>query len=67
MEDELEDYKRPLDPLRPLFCMDEKPKQLIGQIRHPLSIVHSRPADQNYESIRLGTSSIFLFMAPPTC
>lgn len=30
MERVLDVYKRPFDPLRPVVCMDESPKQLIG-------------------------------------
>ena len=35
MEDVLEVYKRPYDPLRPVVCMDETSKQLIAETRHP--------------------------------
>ena len=31
MERVLEVCKRPFDPLRPVVCMDESPKQLIGE------------------------------------
>ena len=40
MENVLEVYKRPYDPLRPVVCMDEKPKQLVKETRRPLA---SRP------------------------
>ena len=33
MEDVLEVYHRPHDPRRPLVCMDEASKQLIGEVR----------------------------------
>ena len=39
MEDVLEVYKRPYDPLRPVVCMDETSKQLIGETRHPVDWV----------------------------
>ena len=35
MEDVLEVYKRPYDPLRPVVCMDETSKQLIAETRDP--------------------------------
>ena len=38
MEDVLEVYARPSDPLRPVVCMDETNKQLIGEVREPLSV-----------------------------
>ena len=39
MEDVLEVYHlyhRPYDPKRPVVCLDETSKQLIGEIRTPL-------------------------------
>ncbi len=36
MEDVLEVYQRPYDPLRPVVCVDEINKQLIGGKPHPL-------------------------------
>ena len=36
MEDVLDVYTRPYDPTRPLVCMDETSKQLIGEARPPL-------------------------------
>ncbi len=36
MEKVLDVYKRPYDPMRPVVCMDESPKQLIGETRVPI-------------------------------
>ncbi len=36
MEDVLEVYHRPYDPKRPVVCVDETFKQLIGETREPL-------------------------------
>lgn len=36
MEDVLDVYHRPYDPQRPVVCMDECSKQLIGEVRAPL-------------------------------
>ena len=36
MEEILDLYQRPLDPNRPLVCMDEQPVQLVKEIRQPL-------------------------------
>jgi len=36
MEDVLELYTRPYDPLRPVVCMDETSKQLLRDGRQPL-------------------------------
>ena len=36
MEDVLDVYQRPYDSSYPVVCMDESPKQLIGEVREPL-------------------------------
>jgi hypothetical protein len=47
MEDVLEVYKRPYDPKRPVVCLDETSKQLIGEVARPVSAAlghgHPRP------------------------
>lgn len=67
MEDVLEVYKRPIDPLFPVVCMDEQPKQIIGECRHPLPMLPGQPARHDYEYVRLGTAEVFLFFSPTTC
>ncbi len=42
MEDILDIYEKPYDPAVPVVCMDEKPYQLLGEAREPLSM---RPGD----------------------
>ena len=37
MEDVLDVYERPADPLRPMVCLDELHKQLIGETRQPIA------------------------------
>jgi hypothetical protein len=64
MEDILDLYHRPYDPDVPLICMDEKPVQLLGDIRDPLPIIPHYPARYDYEYTRNGTASIFLFSEP---
>ena len=64
MENVLEVYKRPRDPLRPVVCMDEKPKQLIKETRTPVPCAKGRPARADYEYERNGTASVFLFVDP---
>jgi len=36
MERVLDLYEEPYDPLRPVVCFDERPCQLIGEVRNPL-------------------------------
>jgi hypothetical protein len=64
MEKVLDVYKRPYDPIRPVVCMDESPKQLIGETRvqTPMSKGHCRKCDYEYE--RLGVCNIFLANEP---
>lgn len=67
MEDVLEVYKRPLDPRFPVVCMDEQPKQILGECRLPLPVKPGQPARHDYEYVRLGTAEIFLFFSPTIC
>ncbi len=42
MEDVLEVYQRPYDPLQPTVCMDELSKQLVGEVAQPLPLEAGR-------------------------
>lgn len=64
MEDVLELYQQPDDPLRPLVCFDEGTKQLIGETRTPLPMRPGQPLRYDYEYERHGTCNLFLFFAP---
>jgi hypothetical protein len=64
MEDVLEVYHRPYDPLRPLVCMDECSKQLIGEVRTPLPCQPGRIAKYDSEYVRRGTANIFMAVEP---
>ena len=64
MEEVLDVYHRPYDPKRPVVCVDETFKQLIGETREPLP---PRPgAVQRYDHVyvRNGTVSLFLACEP---
>jgi hypothetical protein len=64
MEDVLEVYHRPHDPKRPVVCLDETFKQLIGQTREPLP---PRPGQvERYDSVyvRNGVASLFMTFEP---
>ena len=64
MEDVLDVYEMPYNPIRPVVCMDEKPYQLLGDVREPLPM---RPGDDrktDSEYKRNGTCSIFAFVEP---
>ena len=64
MEDVLAVYRRPLDPARPVVCMDEKPYQLLGHVRDPLPARPGRDRREDNEYVRSGTCSIFCWVEP---
>ena len=43
MEDILDVYERPYDPLRPVVCLDEKPYQFLQDVRESWAM---RPGDE---------------------
>ena len=49
MEMVLDVYKRPFDPRFPVVCMDESPKQLIGETKIPIAASAGSPAKYDYE------------------
>ena len=64
MEDVLEVYHRPFDPDRPVICLDEASKQLIGATRKPLPPQPGRPERFDYEYVRNGTANLFMVSQP---
>ncbi len=64
MEDVLDVYTQPYDPLYPQVCMDEVSKQLLGDTREPLPAQPGRPERVDYEYEREGVVNLFLFCEP---
>lgn len=64
MEDILDVYERPYDPRTPVVCMDEKPYQLLGEVREPLPMRSGDTQKMDSEYTRNGTVSIFVFVEP---
>lgn len=64
MEMVLDVYKRPYDSQFPVVCMDESPKQLIGEIKTPVKARPGRPARHDYEYKRNGMCNIFMACEP---
>ena len=60
----LDVYKRPLDPRYPVVCMDESPKQLIGETKIPIPASPGQPAKHDYEYKRNGVCNIFIACEP---
>lgn len=66
MEDILDLYCQPYDPECPVICMDEKPYQLLGEVRDPIAMEPGKPRKIDSEYIRKGTCSIFVYCEPLT-
>ena len=66
MEDVLEVYARAYHPRRPVVCMDETHKQLIGEVREPLPVEPGQPERIEHEYVRNGVAQIFLEVEPLT-
>jgi hypothetical protein len=64
MEDVLEVYKRPYDPLYPVVCMDESSKQLVAEVRQPQAAKSKRVRRVDYEYERKGVCNLFMFFEP---
>lgn len=64
MEDVLEVYALPYDESIPLICMDEQPCQLLDEKLAPLPMGKGKIKKEDYEYIRKGTCSIFVFSEP---
>jgi hypothetical protein len=64
MEDVLDVYHRPYDPKRPVVCVDETFKQLIGETREPLPPRPGAVERYDHVYVRNGTASLFLACEP---
>ena len=64
MEKVLDVYRRPDDAAFPVVCMDETPRQLIGETRQPVAMAPGRPAREDYEYRRCGTCNVFMATEP---
>lgn len=64
MEDLLELYAEPFSPARPVVCMDEASKQLVGEVRASLPARRGHAKRVDYEYRRNGTVNLFVFVQP---
>jgi hypothetical protein len=64
MEDVLDVYQRPYDPLRPVVCLDETSRQVLADTRAPLPVAPGRPARHDPEYERQGVVNCFLVSEP---
>jgi hypothetical protein len=67
MEQVLEVYRRPHDPRRPVVCMDEQPYQLISESRQAIPMDKGQPKRIDYEYVREGTCTVWMFVEPLGC
>jgi len=64
MEDVLDVYHRPYDEKRPLVCIDEASKQLVGETVRPLPPQPGQPERFDHEYVRNGTANLFMISEP---
>lgn len=64
MEDVLDLYEQPYDPVYPVVCADETSRQLVQETRTPIPPRPGRPERFDYEYKRNGVRNLFLFCEP---
>lgn len=57
-------YQRPYDPVRPVVCLDETSRQLLGDIRPPLRVSPGHPAHHDPAYVRGGVANLFMVTEP---
>jgi len=66
MEDVLDLYAEPYDPVLPVVCFDEKSVQLLADVQDPLPLAPGKPLRQDYEYLRCGTVNLFVALEAHT-
>lgn len=64
MEDLLDLYAEPFSASRPVVCMDEASKQLVGETKPSIPAGRGHAKRVDYEYRRNGTVNLFVFMQP---
>jgi hypothetical protein len=64
MEDVIQTYLLPYDPLYPVVCFDEACKQLFGEVRPAMPVRPGSPAKQDYEYERKGVCCQLMLCEP---
>ena len=67
MEQVLEVYARPYEARFPVVCMDEQPFQLLSERRRPVSLGKGRGRLVDYEYVREGSCTVWMFVDPLGC
>ena len=66
MEEVLDLYEEPYDEKRPVVCFDERPCQLLAEVREPLPGAPGRPERRDHHYERRGTANVLMAFEPLT-
>jgi hypothetical protein len=66
MEEVLDLYEEPYEEKRPVVCFDERPCQLLADVREPLGLGAGRPERRDHEYERRGMAHLFVAFEPLT-
>src|SRR5215210_1868953 len=66
MEEVLDLYEEPRDPLCPVVCFDERPCQLLAEVHEPLPVAPGSPERRDHEYERRGTAHVLMAFEPLT-
>ena len=64
MEEVLDLYEEPYDEKHPLVCLDERPCQLLADLREPLGLRAGHPKRHDHEYERRGMAHLFVAFEP---
>ena len=64
MEEILDLYEEPYDPKRPVVCFDERPCQLLAEVRDPLPMEPGKAKRFDSEYERKGTAHVLMAFEP---
>jgi DDE superfamily endonuclease len=66
MEEVLDLYEEPYDEKRPVVCFDERPCQLLAEVREPLPAAPGFPERRDHEYERRGMAHLLVAFEPLT-
>ena len=64
MEDILDHYAEPYQPVFPVICCDEVPYPMVSETRLPLHLRDGKPKRYDFEYQWEGTCNLFVFLQP---
>jgi hypothetical protein len=64
IEEVLDVYERPVNPARPVVCLDERPCFLIGDAQEVIPAKPGQLARFDYQYVRNGNATVFGLFAP---